>query len=953
METNHDTNSIQQSSTPIARTVKTLLMCKVRPSALHNNDKLDYPTIYQDIHTGKNGQRYFTLGNADAVSIYETCEPLSSNWFSRLYEDKQEIILAANSKLNYHPIHLVANRNYDNTHSGKPICVITLLYGVRPWKTEPGPDEEPSLSRYELKIQRFLKALSGDNPPYEYEVYNAVNICDAVILWYTDNLWEVLAKTEQLTSKQFARKTFTLIGFSMDENGVISVEAQNALLNSPEPSSPVHVRILGSIRDQSKYRTDLNTICQKLMIKPKDMQDYFICGQTDFSVLIPNMSNKMFLTLLDHYMVITVGRQYAETYWEIHTELMYDDPDKKQIQLKQTTEADKKAPTAINCGAPSKDCGTTKQDNLNLPEVSKIIGPECILDKLYAGCRAFAEKHAEELRKEFPWFGAFVELFNVHSNIDRDPILYGPGFLLYYSMKVFLWYLEQWRKEKGEKKKASYLQMLLHSRNNIQKFLQALSGLTDQMMRIDDLVFHGFGNNSALYNTLPECALDFYHSFLLKFIDLIVAVDAIEKRLYTDKNIENKEYLEDYFYDFLLLPELECGISIDPVFATDTLKRPKLKDKDKRALWPAKQAFLVHFPIETVYSPVRFFAPLVHECFHLLGDACRLRRDRVDYVCAFFASLFATHFVCGSQEDEDKNIAAFFFCQLRQAFPVDNLEPNFPEMEAYLQQGIKKLFTAEGLKTIRSKQPEEYIFYTSEFVRIWADSASALGSQENYWRLGQLNPDWDAPIKECTYLFKECYADLMMVLTLGLSSETYLKLFEEDLIRAEKELKYAFLTRDAQRIALVLHACTDYKFPDSENQKSKVADTWAGKMIIDNLNQTSIQAKVKGIILACYTVLQDENKALPTDINDDIRLRLFPRASVQYVADYLEQVRETFGVCFVNGKHSKDLDTLRTEFKSFFIDGNFISNEYFQIIRTCHKDIRDNREASLNPSSSL
>lgn len=949
MEPNHNISTNQGSAAQSVRTVKTLLMCKVRPSALHGNKDLDYPTIYKDIHTGKNGQRYFTLGNADAVSIYDTCDPHDSDWFSKLYQDKQEIIFAANDKLNYHPIHLVANRKYDNTHSDKPICVITLIYGVRPWEAEPGPDEEPSLSRYELKIQRFLKALSGDNPPYEYEVYNAVNICDAVILWYTNDLWTVLAKTEQLTSKQFARKTFTLIGFPMTvkvepdrnhpdktvEKGVISPLAYQTLQRSNNPSSPVHVRILGSIRDQSNYRSELNDICNLLQIDPDNTQDYFICGQTDFSVLIPDLNNDKLEKLLGHYITSTVGQSYAKTYWEVHSELMYDDPAKKN---KQPEEID-----------------------ASLPKVSDNIGPESILDRLYDQCRNLAKKNedAEKLREAFPWFGAFVELINVHSNIDRDPILYGPGFLLYYSLKVFLWYLKQWKTDN------EVSNMLQYSRDTIQEFLQALSGLTDQMMRIDDLVFHGFGNNSALYNTLPECALDFYHSFLLKFVNLLVDVDASEERLATKKSIKDKKYREDYYYDFLLLPELERGISIVPVFAADELSRPDPKDIKKRALWPAKQAFLVHFPIETVYSPVKFFAPLVHECFHLLGDACRLREKRVDYVCAFFASLFATHFFYGSKDDADKDKTAFFFLRLLDAFQNAHSEPNFPETRECLLNGIQGLFTAEGLNAIRNEFPskrtkpdvehiiKQRITYSSEFVRAWADAASALGSQENYWRLDRLILDWNAPIDECTYLFKECYADLMMVLVLGLSSETYLKLFEEDLNRAEKELKHAYFTRDAQRIALVLHACTDYKFPDSKNQSSEVADTWTEKMIVENLNQTSIQAKVKGIILACYTVLQDENKALPTYIDDDIRLRLFPRTSVQYVADYLEEVREAFGAYFVIGKHSKDLDTLRTEFKNFFIDGNFISNEYFQIIRTCHKDIRDNREASLNPASSL
>ena len=325
-------------------------------------------------------------------------------------------------------------------------------------------------------------------------------------------------------------------------------------------------------------------------------------------------------------------------------------------------------------------------------------------------------------------------------------------------------------------------------------------------------------------------------------------------------------------------------------------------------------------------------------CFHELVEI-KNTEDEYDvevkeYHCPHCGAI-EIYYPC---EEEDKKILAFFFCRLRQEFPLDNPEPNFPETEKYLQQGIQKLFTAEGLKTIRGKLPEEYLFYTTEFVRSWADAASALGSQENYWRLKLLNPDWVSLIDECTYLFKECYADLMMVLTLGLSSETYLNMFQEDLIRAEMDLKHAFLTREAQRIALVLRACTEAKINDSD-----ATGSWKTDRIRSNLENTSIPQKVKHTILACYDVLLDNAKAFPVDMDDNTRMRLFPRASIQYVKDYLDEVYGKFQTCFVKGKHSEELRTITKEFKDFFIEGKFISNEYFQIIRANHEVIRTNR----------
>lgn len=876
------------------RTVRTLLMCKVRPSSIHNGIASDYPSAYREIYTGKNGHRYITLGNADAVSIYDTWTVpdtddtnlgVGSAWFSSLYEDKQQIIFKANEKTNYHPIHLVSNRLYGSRHDKMQVCVITLIYGIRkdagPWMKEEVSDEH--LSSYEAEIQKFIQYMNRKHNCYEYEIYNAVNICDAVIVWYTNDIWTVLADSDNLTSQKLARKTFTLIGFPMNESGTIEDSVYDTIRTSKTPDTPVHIRIQASIRDHDQYRQDLTDIAGALE-RPNCMQEYLICGQTDLSAVIPHLDNEMFCKLLKHYMSSKIGKNYAYTFWEIHTELMYDDPN------------------------PSKDPQTSEKTYPSLPVTAvspdadySPIGPVSILDKLFPECLRLSKDR--QLKETFPWLGALVEILNVHSNVDRDPILYGPGFLIYHAVKVILFYL------KKSKQDPATVEMLQHSRSTIQEYLRALSGLTDQMMRIDDLVFHGFGNNSSLYNTLPECALDFYHSFLLQFIDLLIKVDSSTNRLSGGS--------ENYDYDFLLVPELDQGISIVPMFAADELDRPSAADPDIRALWPAKQAFLVHFPIETVYSPIGFFAPLLHECFHLLGDTCRLRKDRVDHVCGFFADYISTcKLNAGRCCEEHKSIFADLWRIIRDCFPDDHAEPNIPETKLYLLDSTVKVFSNTVFTDLLDNYPESFPDFDP---KRWTDI-----------RYGD---DIYLAINDCSYLFKEVYADLMMVLTLELSAEAYLGLFKYDMNSAVKEQVNPGFLRDVQRIALILNALSNHQFHDSN-----IAESWKPDKIERYLQEIDLPNTVVKTIINRYEMLCDESKSLP--ILDDSILLLYPISSLRHIADYLDEVIEAFNTHFCSEEHLETLRELQKQFNAFFIGGNFISKEYFQIIRDCHEAIR-------------
>lgn len=937
---------VNQSCAPFEnhRKVKTVLLCKVKPDVIRKanakkeqgvyndaqknflNQCDSYPEIYRDVYRGPHGDalRFISVGNADAFSIYDTIpeEELNSslqresacNWFSKLYADKQEIILNTREHINYHPIHLVSNAQKVSSiakmdYRTFPFCIVTLIYGIR-------DTDNASIgsmrSSYEVAISEFLKEEADKNSETIYEIYNAVNICDAAIIWYSQDIPETLQLSAKLTEKKFARKTFTLIGFQMDPySGLISGSVYNAIMRKDQS---YYARVQGSIRNLQEYRSIRNAI---LGIHGQGQaKDYLICGQSDFSILLPGIRSWQLVNLLKFFMDRNNSCRIAEACWDIHTELMYED---------SCSQAETALISQILYNNSNVICNNSEQiDNEKFPNIVPI------LEQIYQDC----QKLPAEI-KAYPWFGAFYEQLNVHATIDQHPILHGPSFLVYGLAKIAVSYFQQAQANPAVKA------MLRKSLPSIQQFIRSWTDLTDQILRIDDLVFHGFGNNAALSTTLPECALDFYHAFLLKCVDFLVLVDEKDGRCVGNDR-------RNYKYDFLLLPELHQGVCIEQMFDTDCLNR-SFESNDRRLLWPLEQAYLVKFPIETVFSPDSFFMSLMHECFHYFGDAGRLRADRTDYICAFMSAWISSYFGISGKDASCKSFfKAIYYC-LKFGFQNNNPEPNGSETKKILENSLRELFTAEGLDLLLKMAPEvnTLTFSRQSMLVKWADGANALGTMQSAFSAQKINSDLDSITSDCLYYFKECYADYKMILLLGLKPSEYLKLFET--IAATMDSN-AQLIRDAQRIAIVLAACSETEVPDFE-QKQLLSALSRYKQHLNgrfSSSEITVLSQFIDIVTACMLSLTDKSQPLSLDKDADSKylIAIHPPVVLMYVLDYLKATSRAIHSLYSNPEIQEEALDIRDDYDFFFRKGNFLCNRYFSIIRKNHEAVRQDVEKS-------
>lgn len=649
------------------RKVKTLLLTKINHDAYSFDS---YRGMYDNMRNKRYGKafsqgvRYLSLGSVDAFSLYDTTteEVLNgNNWFGELYNDRREIILDSSEKICYHPIHLIANKSENTANTVKqsgPFCLVTLIYGITEDEAQLNQKINRAtcehLSDNEWKIKAFLQGINP-LPSGSIEVYNAVNLCDAVIIWYTDDIIGTLKCADLIAGSNFARKTFTLVGIQWStERHFISQEASAALRTHSEGDA-YSLKIQGSIRDRRSFDSlESAIVAEKEFNDQKacqitDYVSYLVPGQADFTILINALSGIQLEGILRFYLFGNTKASQARpeseesvidlvspACWDIHTDLLFNNsqPGKRQSTGQEAEEAGMSTEEVTENGAPNEGMS---QNGIQPLEETKMLqfdatfsinNPAETIISLY-------KKYCNNILKKLdyaPWAVAFFELLTVHASIDRHPVLSGTSFLVHRFLEVTYYYLNQWKNADKEDDRKKAEKMLEQSQDTLQEVIRVWGVLTEQMLRIDDFVFRGIGNSSVLFNTLPECALDFYHAFLHQFVDVLLKMD---------EECNRKKKDVDYHYDFLLLPELDRKISILPVFNADASWKPD--DKTVRQLGPPQQVFIVYFPIETVFTPIGFFAPLLHECFHYFGDTFRLRKKRTLFFCRFLANLIVAN----------------------------------------------------------------------------------------------------------------------------------------------------------------------------------------------------------------------------------------------------------------------------------------------------------------------
>lgn len=884
------------------RNVQTLLLCKVNPSAVRYQTEKSYQDYYQRIpalNSSKNS-RFITFGNFDAAAIYNTPDTDGPDWLAKIDEDRRSISAQLDVKMHYHPIHMVTydfDPDFWHKTAHFPAVVFTLVYGV-------SPKEGRSCDNV---IRKYLSdpSLQIDNSRAQFAVYQAVNICDAVVIWMTNDIPYVLELTSGIMRNAAARKTYSLPGLatgSISNLNDFRDRLAKQLYATSEKVGNFSLRFQGSIREHALVR-------ELFLAKDSDIRKWVgskcesdsaiiqtrIYGNEDFVVSLSSLTKDQFISLVVHMIQSSV--KISNACWEIHAE--FAEPDSPE------------------------DCELHYRTD-------KSIYPHPLDDKLER-FNLIYNRIKEPSPGSYPWAAVFHELLATQVNIDHHPILHAPASLFSEFIDISLYFFDR-ATNPDDPEQRVYQGILRKSRDDIEGILRHWSRLTDKLIRIDDLVFHGIGSVPAIHETLPESVLEFYHSYLRDVVDTIQGSDQ-----------EYRAPGQKYQYDFLLVPELNMRPRISQMFNQRQLHTEVLKSSDscphaesscigkdacknicpRRLRWPIKQVHLVEFGTELLYNPAGFLFPLVHECFHVYGQQYRLRERRF----AYFEGLMATEIQ--NALDLDRSWFQPFGRKLREAIHVQKTAGlDLHDTKDILYNQIKKLFASSWIDELKKDTANFYYLNGDYFATQWSqlrDSFSPdIPGHVDYWGLR---------IRDWAYYFKECYADLMALLFLEFDIDQYFILMSKEwgdsgsrTLENHPDSAWKYI----QRAALVIGAYyfdknTRYRKEEIKAKMQAFADAHADKT--DFFSQC--YEKIAAVLIALYVT--GEELSLEPGQKHPTKLL--------YVRNYLHDVKKNFSSSLAASRPA--LEKLRKNYKYYFCDGMFFTDAYAAYLRSHNPSFAD------------
>lgn len=724
------------------RDVRTLLLCTV-----HGEHRRAYQEVCSLNPAAKDRRSFFSVGGFDALTIYQTDMNLSPNndWIESILQDKKAVFEEMTRDVCYHPIHIVANTEdperqemidafwSEKTRLQYPFLLVTLIYGANHDVKTP----------YEDHLWQSLSEAESD--AYCFAVYNSINLCDLVILWYTNDITKTLKKVREVGFLGLARKTYTFVNIPLSDGGL----DKNAKKTMRLFFSEIPVCIRGSIRDdrmfyEHVYHRILNpNKTEQPPLLSKNTSGRISYGDNDF-IFSGSMSGAEFMDLMDYFW--DNSAEVDEGCWNIFTEIQQELPDEQD----------------------------EKQENWEItikarPSLNQIMAKE--YDRFLTIYKGLA-------RQRYPWAEAFLELASIHAHMDRMPILHGPSYLVWGCLDVANQYFEG--KAEGYSLDDGTLRVMLQkSQYSIDRFVREWRQLTDQITKVDDVVFHRLGGTAAIYNTVSESMLELYHLFLIKLSAALMQSDGKES---------------EGVFSFLLVPTLNQQMRISKMFSVNPDGPRNL------------QVYIIEFPVDYTYRPGKFVVQLAHECMHIFGDNLRMRKTRMAYMQSYLALELTSTF---SEIKDQTRLAKVLAEKIRREMaPLSEetkplyLEKVTTELKRVFREKILTQETYEELCNAASSPEEQSIFRIGE-IDAWIE----LG--EDFDRKGSKRKSgisFEEKIDACADYFMECYADAMAIRILKITIKEYLETFstEANLISSESEVEGVHLI---QRLAIVLTAC--------------------------------------------------------------------------------------------------------------------------------------------------
>lgn len=372
------------------------------------------------------------------------------------------------------------------------------------------------------------------------------------------------------------------------------------------------------------------------------------------------------------------------------------------------------------------------------------------------------------------WLRPTHELLNSLVNLSRSCVLSDLGYILYDGVRCFCEKIKDLPNNEADYPVIS-----------IQRFINSWSQMMELIVRMEGQMIKQPESRPLLYDVPPRL-LELNIAFAKRYAEYLLKMDESPRSI-----------------SLFIVPNLCERIS-----AHDEMS----------FVGNEEQLVFVDLPIHLIYNPFAVACNLCHEVGHFCGEEVRNRQERFYYFIFAAASLIAWQLGMKSER-----IIGKIARDLNQGFFDKTLFPSQGDNqpERYMKEITNRIKAlSKGIMGNTTYIAELRDLYCAAMPsaqeRIaWLDQSSRQVEETAIY-------DISIGIGTMHNLFRECYADMTMIFSLGITADEYLSLFDQEFRSCQ--YTQAALAEVVQRVAAVL-TVVDPEWPKPSSDTGSVLAT--------------------------------------------------------------------------------------------------------------------------------
>lgn len=303
----------------------------------------------------------------------------------------------------------------------------------------------------------------------------------------------------------------------------------------------------------------------------------------------------------------------------------------------------------------------------------------------------------------------------------------------------------------------------------IESFLNCWDILANDITRLESQLTQSPQLQSSRYY-IPATLMIFYMALLDQYTDLLLELDKKEtQKLELEKKEDQKRYVPLRY-----VPLITYGL--EPRTSTVCILDPCMSGVSGGDAYNKDVPLLVSLPTTLMYKPYLVSGILCHELAHYTGDTSRMREKRLDRVLTSAAGMIAHAWKLDGEyplrPGSSDRIITEIEKELRERYKNQlqivglNSGDYIYQIQSALPPAFKAVYFSRDLQTsLLSRYLDSNVMYL-DFITY---AKSFTPSEQNH-DIQVL----EKQLEDLLRLYRECYADLVAALCLGLNREQYL-----------------------------------------------------------------------------------------------------------------------------------------------------------------------------------